>query len=363
MVNLKFEKKRAYNNTEYYTVEIPHKNTNQSVIELKRGYAYDNPIFDENTENIELETAQSFSKRHHTAVVVNASIFNMEKNILYGKDVFHKKIISNNIKSIRYYLGIKKNNELVSYPPSTSIELMKNECEHVLTGFIPIIEDGKKVDKEIIETWKDDSTKTNHPRNVVYQYNDLSLGFFMCNGRFSEQPGLTVDDVYEILSEKRVKFAYFLDGGGSNQLVVNDVLINRVLNEGERKVTDFLYIQEEGNGMKLLWQGNKVLDNTDIVEFGKNVIDCKNGIILCFSAAELDGTESDYNYEYQYIPKTHIELHKGKGIIFSTIYQKDSMSKRSISKYFYLHQDKIIGNAKNVVDENNRCFLREVWEY
>lgn len=253
--------------TDYYVVRIPHKDENGEIIKLKRGFAKD-------IENSGFtETARSFSKRHNTTVTVNASIFNTSTFKVSNTQIVDGRVLSTGSTPSRHILGIKSDNTLVSYPPGTSPDkIISDGCTNALTAFIPLIVNGTDVDPKIISDY--DPNDTLHPRQVICQFDNKDLMIFTCDGRLTNNPGMSCKDVVRILKPYGVKFAFMLDGGGSSQTVHKNTLLNRsVDNNGyvEREVPDFLYITKEEIKQERDMEIASL--NIDIGELSKKVAD------------------------------------------------------------------------------------------
>ena len=64
-----------------------------------------------------------------------------------------------------------------------------------------------------------------------------------------------------------------------------------------------------------------------------------NGIVLVWSHYE-SGAAKDYNFIYTFVPKLHTQLFNGCGVICSD-------ASFGMSKYVYIHDDKIVGHTRN----------------
>ena len=274
--------------TDYYMLKIPHKDEEGNILKLKRGFAKDVP------NNGFTETAREFAKRNETTVTVNASIFNTTTYKLRGVQIYNGQILNQDVSQGRYILGITEDNTLRSYPPETPAQTVLNDgCPNALTAFIPLITNGTRVDSTVLNSY----TVANepHPRHVICQYENKDLLVFTTDGRFTNNPGMTCEDVIRLLLDEGVQHAHMLDGGGSTQLVYKGTMLNRAIdNSGymEREVPDFLYIAKD---VKYSRDRDIVSVNMDIGDLSKRVadvlLDVQNKTDLNLGYARLRGAE------------------------------------------------------------------------
>src|SRR5699024_2127072 len=103
--NIRYEKYfDELSDTEYHVTGIPHKDKNDNVIILKRGFANDN--FSDGV----LEIPRNFSKIKILSFVANASIFKNTTNLSQGIQINENDIIQNTPHNQNYTLGIKEDN-------------------------------------------------------------------------------------------------------------------------------------------------------------------------------------------------------------------------------------------------------------
>lgn len=240
--NVKYEKYfDEVSNTEYHITKIPHKDKDNNVIKLKRGFANDN--FSDGV----LETPRNFSNRKNLSFVANASIFNTSTNISQGIQINNSEIIQNSPHNQNYTLGIKEDNTLISYPSNvTAQEIIGDGCHIGLTGFYPIIENGVKPNYE--EYSNTENVQGKFARQVIGQKSNKDLVFVTVQGKNIKGLGMSFDDLYRICIENDLVTAYSMDGGGSAQTVVRGTLINSPMDSDgykEREVSDFLYVDKK----------------------------------------------------------------------------------------------------------------------
>lgn len=237
-------------NTTYHVVHIPYKDLKDNVIEIKHGFSNDNFQTTQPTE-----TARDFAKRKNATVVINASPFfttvNPEYNnrirgllIHEGKIIQDTRDIDDSFYRMCYILGIKADNTLEFFEPFTdSRTILEAGVVETITGFTPIMQNGKSLEADLLATnkWSEP-----YPKAFIGQ-NTETKDFYLlaCNGRGTTKDiGLTNDEVITIFQNLGVDFAYQLDGGGSTQLVYRMMLLNNKIDDvgfSEREVCDFIY--------------------------------------------------------------------------------------------------------------------------
>jgi len=241
--------KRKYDkasNTFYYLTHINHKDTAGNLIKLHHGFAGD-PVG---------ETGSEFAARMNCLLVFNGSTAHSTESpsgeVIQrrptGIQIIDGEIVQELPRSY-YTLGIKADNQLVSYPPgTTAAEMLADGANDVLSGFIPLIEDHSPVPDFVKSVYAGGSDK--HPRQVIAQYDNLDILFLSCGGRGIDGEGMTADEVINILKEEGVKFAFMVDGGGSVTVVVEGERITKKIDYGgttERPRPNFLYVQGHSN--------------------------------------------------------------------------------------------------------------------
>ncbi len=230
--------------TWYFLTTIKHKDARGDLVKLRHAQA----------ENPEGEYVREFAIRSGSVLAINASMGYVSGKTEEGEDLRKPvgiQIVDGEIVQERgtrvYTLGIKENNELVAYPPKTSASAMLADgSRNALTAFIPLIEDHQPVEEGLLDLVA--NLRQKHPRQVIAQMENLDLVFLSCGGRGFGGEGMTAEDVTRILMERKVKFAFNLDGGGSVSTVVDGKLITEKIDgrgTKERPRPNFLYISRE----------------------------------------------------------------------------------------------------------------------
>lgn len=226
--------------TDYYITHVPNLDKNGNTIKIKHGYQ--NDLINSGVG----ETARNFSKRHTTSLAVNASIWDASTGLIKGVQIQDGVIKRDVDGGTSHTLGIKADNTLVVFPPTTKAsDILAAGCIDAVTGFFPMIQNSVAVSPAIYGTTGNPVEA--QPRNVIAQLPNKDLLFLTCEGKTSANLGMTYADVIRILLTRGVTTAYCLDGGGSTQTVVRGVMINSPTDDAgktERKVADFLYIEK-----------------------------------------------------------------------------------------------------------------------
>lgn len=246
--------------TVYYLTTVPHTDKNGNLIKLKK--EFQNDLMNSGSG----ETPRSFANRTGASLVTNASIWDNNDSMNIVGIQIKDGVILQDTPSTSYTLGVKEDNTLVAYPPTvTAEEILADGVVNTFTAFFPMIENGEEVDPSIYSIITNPSTP--NPRQVIAQMPNKDIIFLTCEGRMSNNPGMTYGDCIRILKELGVMFAYCLDGGGSAQTVLRNVLINQPIDKNfteERKVPDFIYFKKE------VLKGRE-LSAIDVGEIGVNV--------------------------------------------------------------------------------------------
>ena len=94
-----------------------------------------------------------------------------------------------------------------------------------------------------------------------------------------------------------------------------------------------------------IWTGVVYLNNNHTVTPSLSLTNCENGWLLQWSGY-IGGKVENTNFSYTFIPRQHGELHSGSGV-HQLIGRYNYNMK---TKYMYVHNDRIVGNANNNSD-------------
>ncbi len=109
-----------------------------------------------------------------------------------------------------------------------------------------LVRDGEALDLSKVVRWEPYSKE---PRAAICQFDD-DLHYLLCtvDGRMDESPGITTQQLADVLAQKGVRIAYNLDGGKSGTLILGNQVKNVVAYGGERKLGDILYFASALDG-------------------------------------------------------------------------------------------------------------------
>lgn len=94
----------------------------------------------------------------------------------------------------------------------------------------------------------------------------------------------------------------------------------------------------------VLWSGSLLMNIDDKATLNRKISSTTHGIVLVFSA--YNGTETrDYDFHTFFVPKYQVAMHNGAGSRFNMI---NNWFSYFASKYLYISDDQITGNAENV---------------
>lgn len=117
---------------------------------------------------------------------------------------------------------------------------------------------------------------------------------------------------------------------------------------------------------KILWSGVYYMTDTQTAELSEPVSDQPNGIVLVFSRYT-NGAAQNTNFKLFFVPKCFVSAWNGYGCAFNMF---DTVFDVACSKYVYIHDTKIVGNANNdstgtgdsgIKFANNQYVLRFVY--
>ncbi len=232
----------SVSDTYYYLTRIRHTDEAGQLLPLRLAEAKDEsgetvPDFAARMGNPRAAWNASMGQGGQPDGVVKPAGIQIVNGVIVQEDVPATKIFT---------LGIKADNELVSYPfGTTAQQMLEDGAVNALTAFVPLIEDHERVSDEVLQTVA--NLDKQHPRQVIVQFDNLDLMVFSCGGRGFEGQGMTALDIIRVLQEheRDVKFAFNLDGGGSVTTVVNGERITpQIDGDGtlDRPRPNFLYV-------------------------------------------------------------------------------------------------------------------------
>lgn len=110
-------------------------------------------------------------------------------------------------------------------------------------------------------------------------------------------------------------------------------------------------------GGKLLWSGALYMNSGQTAPLAEPISKQRSGIVLVFSRySSSTSTANNYHFNTHFVPKYQIATHKGCGHTF--LMSTDGSFSLFASKYLYLNDESITGNANNVATGTGTCGIK-----
>lgn len=104
-----------------------------------------------------------------------------------------------------------------------------------------------------------------------------------------------------------------------------------------------------------IWQGNLQMGANDTINLSKGISSQKTGIVLIFSGYS-NGAAQNNNHTSYFIPRRYVGLYAGGGVVIPV----GEAGRVNGAKYIYVYDDRLVGNANNTSDNNNKWVLTAV---
>lgn len=181
---------------------------------------------------------QDFMEQDEILFAINAGIFNTKTEKPECVLICDKKILVDQMETYihinpedggdkrqeLYILGIMEDGKLIIYPPKTTCEKILNDgCVDAVMGFVPLIVDGNMVNEDEVCSY---ISYSKNPRQIIGE--DEEGNYFVLT---VHNPGMTLDEVRNLLYKFHVETAYNLDGGSSTQTVFHKQRLTPVYRE------------------------------------------------------------------------------------------------------------------------------------
>lgn len=111
-----------------------------------------------------------------------------------------------------------------------------------------LVKDGQVVERNTLKG-KSLVPTSNNPRTAIGQIAPLHYIFMVVDGRTQASAGMSLSALAQEFKDRGCEVAYNLDGGGSSTMYFNGEVINNPTDgrhEGERKISDIIYIDGSG---------------------------------------------------------------------------------------------------------------------
>ena len=320
--------------TTYYLTYIPNKDVDGIQIKMFNGFSGD--TFNDGNAL----TTSEFAKKVDASVCINSGVFNVATLVNEGTFIKDGEVLQNNNFSNHYILAWKDDNTMAAFPATKSTdELLREGYNNAVTGFIPLIENGEEIaDTSILNICP--HTYEKHPRQVIAQMKNKDIIILGCDGRLSNEAGMTLADCVRILLSLGVDFAYNLDGGGSKSTILKNKKIDPNIDSNgtvERAVPSYLYFDRAE-------QFENLYDNETVgkVSFVENKIDdlalefnnfVQNGVPLVITK---NGTSYELTLDdnLNVIVQGHTQADAGvvsKGLVYQNL---ETINTDGVSTYY-----------------------------
>lgn len=133
---------------------------------------------------------------------------------------------------------------------------------------------------------------------------------------------------------------------------------NEILAKSNGTTVTDLWLNETGNTYinncliaknKVLWSGCLYMTGSHTATLSQSVSAQANGIVLVWSAYA-DGTQYNYMWIHNFIPKHQVSAHNGTGC---SMHMVNNTYNRKGTKYVYVHNTKLTGNDYNDDSDTN----------
>lgn len=223
--------------TTYHVTKIPAYDSDGVRIMLQLGVANDSPTASG------LESTLVFAARKNATVCFNAGIYDVNTNIPVGSVIKDGVVLYRGTPTEDKYqfLGIRGDGSIKVYPRTTTPEAMIDDGVVNATCIF-----GKLMENGVLSPQTDDRLE---PRQSIGVDRSGNIIIITCEGRTSENAGMSYADMGRLHYVHGSYNAYSLDGGGSCSTVVRGVKVNDNIDHltDDRAVNTFLYISKPTN--------------------------------------------------------------------------------------------------------------------
>lgn len=231
--------KERNHDTDCYFSEVPLLDKNGDMIVLY-------PYYD--SERNPLEQAQ----KYHTSLTVNGNAtLDIGETVYRAGITISNGVVINSRSFYEYpnpnpmYIGIKADRSHVDYQMNTDItpaEMLADGCVQVFNCYFKLVENGTVTSLE--NRYWNDYVLTEADKDVLMLMGfkaNKDIVFMACDGRSDVDAGLTARQGANLMIGKGCTDVYYLDGGGSSCLIVNESKYNRNMDGGGAKVRNGHY--------------------------------------------------------------------------------------------------------------------------
>jgi exopolysaccharide biosynthesis protein len=206
----------------------------------------------------DITSAYTYATKNNYSVVSNAGLFNTSTKQPQGQTIIDGVSITNSpmtddmgskISDEECYPLAIDSNGYLSAPYSRSVDtstMINDGVTNAVTGWMAIIDNGvaKYDDYDTVEIVH----KGTYTRQVIGQYEDGDYFILTTNNTNKSSGGMKYSEITSLLLslDKKVRFAYALDGGGSTETVVAGSQVNPIYENSPigRSVPSVIYFDK-----------------------------------------------------------------------------------------------------------------------
>ena len=218
--------------TTYHVTKIPAYDSDGVRIKLALGVGNDSPTASE------VESTLKFAARKNATVCINAGVYDVDTHIPVGTVIKDGAVLHRATPTDEKYqfLGIRADGSIKVYPRTTTPEAMINDGVIDATCIF-----GNLMVNGVVSPQTDDRVE---PRQSIGVDQRGNIIIITCEGRTSENLGMSYADMGRLHYVHGSYNAYSLDGGGSSSTVVRGVKVNDNIDylTIDRAVNTFLYV-------------------------------------------------------------------------------------------------------------------------
>lgn len=198
---------------------------------LQQGYSdyYDMHPLRHESNRPKLEDAKQsvtyLAKKYNATICINGAPYNTYG--FHGVNIYNGKIRGKETNGWNT-LAIDDNGDFKYFDPKvTAQEILGQGYNTAFDIMTPVLMEGKEPSNDIKTMWDYSWDTDRHPRSVIAQDASKQNYFFMVfNGRVRGEKGFTYADLARVCKKHDCYNAYALDGGGSTELIVEDIKVN-----------------------------------------------------------------------------------------------------------------------------------------
>lgn len=163
--------------------------------------------------------------------------FNDESKLPVGKDQF---VITATGKSMDQFQFLAKGEDVTLKLETKGLDWSK--ALNVIGGGPMIVTEGKVIQAWDAEDFNSEFANKRHPRTAVGSTKDGDIWFVQVEGRQALSAGATIDELGKIMARLGCVEALNLDGGGSSELALSGMIINRPSDGAERPLANTILL-------------------------------------------------------------------------------------------------------------------------